>query len=128
MTPDIIAALEAWKDDREVWPRTPPEEAFEAGWNAALSTSPAGQEVRSSAEFHQRRGMMADAILAALHEYDEWMKDDDYNAQGCLDRVVAQLHRVRDVAALSSVEPAGNGREALDALKYADTVLAQVFK
>ena len=45
MTPDIIAALEAWKDDREVWPRTPPEEAFEAGWNAALSTSPAGQEV-----------------------------------------------------------------------------------
>jgi hypothetical protein len=27
-----------------------------------------------------------------------------------------------------SVEPAGNGREVLDALKYADTVLAQVFK
>lgn len=53
---------------------------------------------QSSTEIHQRRGMLADVILAALYEYDEWMKDDDYNALGCLERVVKQLERGREVA------------------------------
>ena len=52
----------------------------------------------SYATFQQRRGMLADAILAALHEYTEWCKDDDYNALSCLHRVVAHLERVEDVA------------------------------
>ena len=52
----------------------------------------------TSIEFHQRRGMLADAILAALYEYDEFMKDDDYDYHRALDKVVAQLERVRDIA------------------------------
>lgn len=52
----------------------------------------------TSIEFHQRRGMLADAILAALHEYDEFMLDDDYDYHRVLDKVIAHLERVRDVA------------------------------
>jgi len=56
----------------------------------------------SSAEFHQRRGMLADVILAALHEYDEWMRDDRYDYNVALNKVIAQLERARGV-----VTPAG---------------------
>lgn len=79
---------------------------------AALSAPPPSQEgdvqPRSSAELHQRRGMMADAILAALYEYDEFMKDDSYDYRNALEGVIAPLKRVRDVAKM--VEPAALGK------------------
>ena len=52
----------------------------------------------SSIELHQWRGMLADAILTALHEYDDFMKDDDYDYHRALDKVITHLERVRDVA------------------------------
>lgn len=58
------------------------------------------REASSSADFHQRRGMLADVILAALHEYDEWMIDDRYDYDVALEKVVAQLERGREIAAL----------------------------
>ena len=66
---------------------------------------------KSSIDLHQRRGIMSDSILAALEEYRGYMLDDDYNAAGCLDRVVKHLERARPVAeqleesALSLMQP-----------------------
>ena len=72
-----------------------------AAWNqrAPSSIDTTGwREPTTSTEFHQRRGMMADAILAALFEYDEFMKDDDYDYRNALEGVIAPLMRVREVA------------------------------
>lgn len=39
-----------------------------------------------------------DIILQAINEYDAWMKDDDYDVRGCLDRIIG---RMRERAALT---------------------------
>lgn len=48
------------------------------------------------AAFQQRRGRLPDLIEEAIAIYDGFMKDDDYNAQGCLDSIVAKLRSARD--------------------------------
>lgn len=59
----------------------------------ALRSNAVQDEARSSAEFQQRRGMLGDSIAGALLEYREFMKDDDYDAHACLDRMVKHLER-----------------------------------
>lgn len=67
----------------------------------AIETLLAAQSVRDEgvvtyAEFQQRRGRLPDLIEEAIGIFDDWMKDDDYDTRGCLDRVIAKLETARD--------------------------------
>ena len=48
-------------------------------------------------DFHQGRGMALDAIDEALEEYRNFMLDDDYDAQGALDRIMKRLKEKREI-------------------------------
>lgn len=50
---------------------------------------------QSSIEFRQQRGRALDLIDWAINEYREFMLDDDYNAQGTLDRIITRLRDAR---------------------------------
>jgi len=52
-------------------------------------------EPTSSTEYHQRRGAAWDIIDEALASYNEYMHDDDYNAQGALDRIMQRMKERR---------------------------------
>lgn len=54
------------------------------------------EKVVSYAEWQQKRGMAMDTIDWAINEYDEYMKDDNYDAQGVLDRIIERLRDRRD--------------------------------
>lgn len=56
----------------------------------------------SSIDFHQRRGMLSDTVDWAVLEYDEFMKDDAYDAQAVLDRIIARLREVNAILAGAS--------------------------
>ncbi|WP_420140183.1 hypothetical protein [Sphingomonas sp.] len=77
---------------------------------------PTPTEAASSAAFQQRRGRLPDLIEGAIEIYDGFMKDDDYDTQRCLDRVIAKLKSARDwydaTPTPTNVEPGGR-REAL---------------
>jgi hypothetical protein len=49
----------------------------------------------SYAEFQQRRGRLPDLIEEAIAIYDNFMLDDDYDAQGCLERIMVKLKSAR---------------------------------
>ena len=49
----------------------------------------------SSVDHHQRQGMALDIIDEALNEYRGFMLDDDYNAQGALDRIMTRMSERR---------------------------------
>lgn len=47
-------------------------------------------------DWQQRRGIGMDAIDEAIATYDGFMLDDDYDAQGCLDRIIRRLRERRE--------------------------------
>jgi hypothetical protein len=53
-------------------------------------------DVVSSVDFYQRRGVAWDIIDEALAEYDGYMLDDDFDAQGCLDRIMKRMRERRN--------------------------------
>lgn len=60
-------------------------------------TNPTPQsESLTHLEFQQHRGRLPDLIEEAIGIYDDFMKDDDYRTQVCLDRVVEKLKTARD--------------------------------
>jgi len=63
---------------------------------AALQPPAADREVETYAAFQQRRGRLPDLIEEALEIYRGFMLDDDYNAQGCLDKIADKLKSARD--------------------------------
>jgi len=75
------------------------EAAFEAGAKAM-------QEGDSYAAWQQKRGMLADKVDWAILEYDEYMKDDAYDAQRVLDRIIKGLRTLRDSLAITALDPA----------------------
>lgn len=52
----------------------------------------------SYTDWQQKRGMLADAVDWAITEYDEYMKDDHYDAQGKLNQIIGRLRIVRSFA------------------------------
>lgn len=51
----------------------------------------------SSIEYQQRRGMLADTVDWAILEYDDYMKEDRYDAQAVLDKIISRLREIRDI-------------------------------
>ena len=45
----------------------------------------------SNIEHFQKTGRYYDIIKEALEDYRGYMLDDDYNAQGCLDRIINRM-------------------------------------
>lgn len=64
------------------------------------------QEGDSYAAWQQKRGMLADKVDWAILEYDEYMKDDAYDAQRVLDRIIKGLRTLRDSLAIRALDPA----------------------
>lgn len=86
-------------NSRDSW--VDPEAAFIAGaqWQStrpALSPTTGEAHKETYAQFQQRRGRLPDLIEEAIGIYDGFMKDDDYDSQRCLDRVVERLRSARD--------------------------------
>ncbi len=68
--------------------------AFDRTFSAlSLTPSAVGE---TYAAFQQRRGRLPDLIEEAIETYAEFMKDDDYNAQDCLDKIIDKLKTARD--------------------------------
>lgn len=55
------------------------------------------EAIISSVDHKQREGVAWDIILEAINTYDNFMLDDDYDAQGCLDKIVKRLNERRDL-------------------------------
>lgn len=49
----------------------------------------------SSIEYHQRIGVAWDIIDEAILAYHEYMVNDDYDAQGALDRIIKRMQERR---------------------------------
>lgn len=137
MTPDIIAALaakaaEEWRipcsknpnDDSLCKPKDDCVWGYEQGYLAALTTSPAGQEVRAPT-IGSGEGVIPDDVLDRIIDEPSPADDDaafmtvwlQLEARGYLwsEGNVEKAHLGWLLArALSSVEPAGNGREAVE--------------
>lgn len=47
-------------------------------------------------DWQQRRGQALDAIDEAIAAYDGFMLDDDFDYQGCLDKIIARLRERRE--------------------------------
>lgn len=45
----------------------------------------------SSIDHQQQRGMALDIIDEALADWQAWCLDDDYDAQGCLNRIMNRM-------------------------------------
>lgn len=82
-----------WPGNHAAWSQMLAEE-FARHRLAALSARP-----ESYAEWQQKRGMLSDAVDWAILEYDEFMKDDAYDAQRVLDRIIAKLRDRAMIAA-----------------------------
>jgi hypothetical protein len=74
---------------------------------AALSQSPAAEAVVPSnyIDFQQKRGALADIIDEALAAHAQWLLDDDYDAQGAMQRIMDRMRERRDLY-LSPNQPA----------------------
>ncbi|MCB4863317.1 hypothetical protein K7W03_27480, partial [Sphingobium sp. PNB] len=85
--------------------------------DAALSTSPAGQEVRKRLKYYPDFIDDPDGLERLRHDVKTHGGHDmaavNHNTLGRLIDTIERLRQERD-AALSSVEPAGNGREAVE--------------
>lgn len=75
-------------------------EFVEAHRDQILAALDRGIERETYAEWQQKRGMLADTVDWAILEYDEYMKDDAYDAQAVLDRIIAKLRDQRAIAAM----------------------------
>ena len=53
------------------------------------------RESDTYAAWQQKRGMLADKVDWAINEYDEFMKDDAFDSQRVLDRIVGGLRETR---------------------------------
>lgn len=51
-----------------------------------------------------------DIILEAINEYDQWMQDDDYDAQPVLDRIIRRMRERIEIEA----DPSCSGPSYLD--------------
>lgn len=51
----------------------------------------------SSIDQHQRDGVAWDIIAEAIEAYNEWMMDDDYDATGCLRRIIGKMEERRSL-------------------------------
>jgi hypothetical protein len=80
---------ERW--DKLKFPDIDPEQAARTGEEMRrrlrLSTS--------SVDHRQRRGAFVDIIDEAISTYTQYMLDDDYNAQGCLDQIIRRMRERR---------------------------------
>lgn len=56
----------------------------------------------SSVQHHQREGVAWDIIAEALETHRQWLLDDDYDAMGCLQKI---MHRMRERRALYRPPP-----------------------
>jgi hypothetical protein len=131
----LLARMEAqmreWDEDepRDDWWQY--QRDFAAA-HAHLSAQPspdegAGEPV-SSADFQQQRGRALDLSDWAIEEYRGFMLDDDYDAQGTLDRIITRLRDTRpelyDPRATPSPDDSlGRLREALSRLESANDAL-----
>lgn len=61
-----------------------------------LKPEPVETQPATYADFQQRRGRLPDLIEEALSIYDEFMKDDAYDAQRPLDKIAETLRAARD--------------------------------
>jgi hypothetical protein len=62
----------------------------------------------SYAEYQQRRGVAWDIIEEAINAYDQWMLDDDYDAQRTLNKIIERMKERRALYVQSgSTEPKG---------------------
>lgn len=66
-----------------------------------------GEKAERYAEWQQKRGMAMDTLDWAILEYDEYMKDDVYDAQAVLDRIIARLRERRDMLSLPPAQTEG---------------------
>lgn len=48
-------------------------------------------EPDSSIEYQQQRGVAWDIIEQAINTYDQWMLDDDYDANSVLKTIIEQM-------------------------------------
>ena len=64
-------------------------EAYRIADAMLAARSPAPEE--GEADPKERLPRDADIILEALNEYDAFMLDDDYDAQGCLTRIMKRM-------------------------------------
>jgi len=115
--PDTVAFVQEWMmsgdHDPDQW-----HHDFAAAIDArfeeeTLALSRDGER-ETFAQFQQRRGRLPDLIEGAISIYDGFMKDDDYDARRCLDRVIAKLESARDFydATLpASIDVVGKVRE-----------------
>jgi hypothetical protein len=62
---------------------------------ADTSTDKSGEEPQSSSEYQQRRGVAWDIIDQAIVSYDQWMLDDDYDANKILGRIIDKMKERR---------------------------------
>lgn len=68
-----------------------------AAWNTRADLSQRRPiEPVSYIDFQKKRGRLPDLIEEAIKIYDDFMKDDDYRTQYCLDRVINKLISARD--------------------------------
>lgn len=67
------------------------------------------------ADYQQRRGAALDIIDEAIESYRSYMFDDDYDAQGALDRIMSRMKKRR--ADITDLEAE---------LKQSDAALASV--
>lgn len=79
-----------------------------------------------------RHGAMEDIILQALADYDGYMLDDDYDAQGALDRIIRKmrerlsLYRPDEHTAALSASPQDGWKTIDSAPKDGTGILAYV--
>lgn len=70
---------------------------------AINALAPRLEKAESYAEWQQRRGFLPDTVDWAILEYDEFMKDDAYDAQAVLDRIIKRLREVREILGQSRI-------------------------
>lgn len=80
-------------------------------WNDNPPPADALAEARTSNEYHQKRGMLADAVDALATNYDDFMTDDRFDAWEMLHKLGQRLRELREFnqsrAALSRLNAQG---------------------
>ncbi|MFC0302727.1 hypothetical protein [Rhizorhabdus histidinilytica] len=90
------------------------QEALDAIDEALRGASGGGVE-DSYIAFQQRRGRLPDLIEGAIEIHRNFMLDDDYDTQRCLDRVIEKLKQARDFYdAPTPDHPAENAKSSGD--------------
>lgn len=104
---DDPAVCDEMKADIREW--------FSAGEPVSTAPSPSPvarvpDRAETYAEWQQKRGLAIDTIAWAINEYDEFMKDDAYDAQRVLDRIAAKLRERRALFTASPSDGSGEGK------------------